>query len=152
MDKSLTLLAILMGVSLADVMMGAKSKIAGEYVLSRFGETKGTCVKLVKGKASPGLEKFFESKVWLYHNYLDYVLYAGANASLDRTIDSVGREHFQAQLAEFQRLRELVETKCGNRIGSGCDKDGRKMLPVESCYDRDFGCGYKCVDDVLQTR
>jgi hypothetical protein len=141
-----------MGVSLADVMMAAKSKIAGNYVLSRFGETEGTCVKLVKGKSSSGLEEFFESEEWLYTNYLDYALYAAANASLDRTIDSVGRDHFQAQLAEFERLRELVETKCGNRIGSGCTANGRKIVPVEKCYDRDFGCGYECVDAVFRNQ
>jgi hypothetical protein len=82
-------------------------------------------------------------------NYADYLLYYAADASLDMTIEHIGKERFGKALAEFQALQDKVRADCGERLGSGCTSDGKPVMPIEACYERDFGCGYQCINEVL---
>ena len=153
MDESLVALSMLMGLPISDVMVAANSKVSGNYVLSRWGPDKGNCVALPSAKvetAAAPVQSFLSSPEWYMMNYADYLLYAAANASLDRTIDTLGRDPFQRRLAEYRTLRQRVLDYCGLRLGSGCYANGTKVRPVEVCYDRDFGCGYQCVNEALK--
>jgi len=147
MDESLTALALLTGLELGHVLV-TSSKVAGKYQLIRVGRDKGKCIKNRKSFISSGVQSYFESDEWLAMNYADEILYRAANISLDLTIDRIGREKFALALAEFQRLKLKAVEVCSDRLGLGCDVEGRS-LPEEECYDRDFGCGYKCVDTML---
>lgn len=148
MDESLTALALLTGLSLADVLV-TNSKVAGSYLLKRVGRSEGVCVRQLKGPLSEGVKNYIESDEWLAMNYADEILFRAANASLDRTIEHViGRERFQHSLQEFLRLKEKVLQACGSRLGFGCSDTG-EPLEEEQCYFLDFGCGYSCVDSVV---
>jgi hypothetical protein len=151
MDESLTALALVTGLPLSDVLV-TNSKVAGSYLLVRPdspGRQKaGTCHRQIKGPISDGVRRYVESDEWRAMNYADEILFRAANASLDRTIAAIGPDLFASKLNEFQRLKEKVLQTCGSRLGFGCSDQG-VPLPEEQCYLRDFGCGYSCVDDVV---
>lgn len=150
MDESLTALALLTGLSLADVLI-TNSKVAGSYLLSRVGKEAGKCQRQLKGPLSAGVKNYTESEEWLAMNYADEILFRAANASLDRTIEQIGRDKFEQSLQQFLRLKERVLKVCGPRLGFGCSDTG-EPLEEEQCYLRDFGCGYSCVDSVTDQR
>ena len=147
MDESLTALALLTGLSLKDVLV-TSSKVAGGYLLVRVGKEAGHCRRQLKGPMSEGVRNYTESEEWLAMNYADEILFRAANASLDRTIESIGRDRFDLALQEFLRLKEQVLQECGSRLGFGCTDQG-EPVEEEQCYFRDFGCGYSCVDSVV---
>jgi hypothetical protein len=148
MDESLTALALMTGLDLGDVL-STSAKVSGEYKLARSGKNEGQCTKSIKGKMSEGVRKYFETKAWLAMNYADYLLYEAANRSLDLTIERIGRDRFDRALADFRRIEAKAMEVCGDHLGSGCTGDG-VALPETTCYVRDFGCGYMCVDAMLR--
>jgi len=165
MEESLTAFSLLTGVSLEYIVWAADSKKTtttttpsqhhNDYVLVRYGSKAGTCVRQrpwsSRNNLSQAVRDHFATPEWLLINYADYLLYAAANASLDRTIEALGRERFDAHLARFRRLRRQVLEQCGDRVtGTGCTTEGQPIQPVEECYLRDFGCGYQCVDEVVK--
>jgi hypothetical protein len=147
MDESLTALAMMTGLSLGDVL-STNSKVAGQYLVSTTGKHKGQCIQQVKGRMSVGVQRYLESSMWKAMNYGDYVLYEAANRSLDLTIDRLGRDKFNKQLVEFQRLKSQALQVCGDHLGLGCTSNG--VPNPDKCYLRDFGCGYQCVDAMLR--
>ena len=81
-------------------------------------------------------------------NYADEVLYRMANISLDQTIKhTIGQERFGKALTEYRRLKDFVLRFCGPL--TGCDSKGQPIL-TELCYERDFGCGYPCIDKAMK--
>jgi hypothetical protein len=147
MDESLTALALTTGSSLTDVLI-TSSKVAGSYLLVRVGKDAGHCRRQLKGELSEGVRNYTESDEWKAMNYADEILYRAANASLDRTIEQLGRERFDRSLEEFKQLKEKALSACGSRLGYGCSDKG-EPLSEEQCYLRDFGCGYSCVDSIV---
>ena len=147
MDESLTALAHLTGLSLKDVLV-TNSKVAGSWLFKRVGRDSGTCQRQLKEPTSAGVQAYIESDEWVAMNYADEILWRAANASLDRTIASIGHDTFAASLQEFRRLKEQVLQVCGSRLGFGCSDQG-EPLADEQCYLRDFGCGYSCIDSVV---
>jgi hypothetical protein len=147
MDESLVALALLAGLDLSQVLV-TNSKVAGSYLLNRLGKGKGICHKQIKGTMSPAVQAYFQSDAWKAMNYADYVLYYTVHASLDRTIQRIGRDRFHAALNEYRALKAMVLEACGERLGYGCTSTGIP-LPADECYKRDFGCGYRCVDAAL---
>jgi hypothetical protein len=151
MDESLTALALLTGLDIADVLV-KDSKVTGNYIYIRFGYKKDECHLQQKNDPSPGVARYFASNEWLNLNYADEILWRAANASLDMTIEALGRNRFDAALQEYKRLKQVVSESCPQDFG--CTSDGKPMPVIEKCYDRDFGCGYECIDMVVlnQTR
>jgi hypothetical protein len=155
MDQSLTALALLTGLPLGDVLTPSSSKVAGDYRLQRIGRKKGQCHYQRKGNMSIGVKQYFNSHEWLAMNYADEILYRAANASLDLTIDRhLGRYRFDVALAEYRRLQQKATLHCERQrqgSSSGCTAHGEftEATEQEECYDRDFGCGYQCLDDFL---
>lgn len=147
LDESLTCLALLWQVPLHYVLVAAPAKQAGSYVLKR---NKGPlyCEPYRKEVLSSGVRAYLRSDEWRAVNFADELLYRAAQISLNRTIASLG-ETFAPALQEFRRLQRQVVDACGPRLGSGCTAEGDVRRPVEACYERDFGCGYQCIDSVL---
>jgi hypothetical protein len=151
MDESLVVLALLMGIELGDVLV-ASAKVAGFYVykVNETDVSHSTCVHVQKGIISPNVSDYFRSKSWRAMNYGDYLLYAAANASLDRTIyETIGLPVFQKALHQFLYLKSLALSACGKELAeNGCTAHGTPVNATE-CYARDFGCGYRCIDRML---
>jgi hypothetical protein len=154
MDESLVCLALLIGADVGTVLV-TSSKVAGSrYHLSRrAGSSQPECLPTVRSAVSGRVRAYLDSDEWRARNYGDYLLWQAANASLDLTIDALGRDRFRAALSEYRRLRDLEQRVCAPHVVFPCSDDGRPQthLSMSSCYLRnyDFGCGYKCIDQML---
>jgi len=113
----------------------------------------GKCVKLVKAFQSPAVKEYLQSKEWLAQNYGDTILHMAVNKSLDMTIDeTIGRSAFQRKLVEYKRLKELDMERCAPHTILPCSKDGVNQVGPSrlNCYAEDYGCGYPCINQMLQ--
>jgi hypothetical protein len=140
MDESLVVLKMLLDLNYGDVLyMSAKS--AGSFTAAGGGPKQKTrCIYIVPSFTTPGMKEFFASKEWKKYIAADLALYKAANASLDKTIDSLGRQEFQQQLATFQRVKEQAQAKCMTRTIYRCDATGRYVGPKNStCLLWDVG-------------
>mmetsp|Transcript_738 Transcript_738/g.1364 ORF Transcript_738/g.1364 Transcript_738/m.1364 type:complete len:170 (+) Transcript_738:840-1349(+) len=148
-DESLVVLQMLLGLDAGD-MLTLDSKVQGGYAHTK---TSG-CFLNVKSDLSPIVKKHLSSDVWFAKNYGDYVLHAAANASLDKTIDALGRARVKEAVAEFRRLSKLANKECSSRAYFPCSKDGKEQLKKsrKSCYQKDFGCGHACIDKMLHSK
>jgi hypothetical protein len=137
LDESLVAMQMILGLETTDILYtSAKGRGTwddqGYYIQPSF--------------VSPGMEKFFASDTWLELSKGDYLLYLAANASLDRTIDFLGREHFDHKLALFRYALDLAASKCSH-IGAMYSAAGFKNLT--DCLYEDAGCGNECFDQLF---
>lgn len=73
------------------------------------------------------MQTYFDNdKEWLDMIQYDLALYQAVNASLDLTIDRLGRETFQVKLQEF------------------------RQAPTLCCLWKDSGCGTTCLDELAE--
>ena len=149
MDESLIVLQLLLGIDIGDLLT-LDSKVQGMYTYI------AKCFKGVKAHISPRVKEHLSSNTWYAQNYGDYVLHAAANASLDTTIDALGRTRVEETVEKFRRLKSLANEKCASRAFYPCSKEGEEQLEKakESCYvyGKDFGCGYQCIDEMLNSK
>lgn len=167
MEESLIALALLLDIPLSHVLVNsakvtAQSDYKGSggsaqqqeqherYILSRFGPHRGQCYRPQTQAMSQGVQQYLQSPQWLAMNYADEILYRAAVSSLNRTIQFLGYDRFQAAQMAYQNLQSFAKRHCGSRLGSGCTSLGIPQLPQEDCYDRDFNCGYKCLDEAVK--
>jgi hypothetical protein len=146
MEESLVALAMLLGVRVGDIVT-LDTKVQGMYAYE-----SQRCFKIVKSFVSPRVEKYLSSEVWYAQNYGDYLLLAAANESLDRTIDALGRGQFEAELEKFRKLKAMAKEECAS-LASRCSEDGiplEKEEIAENCYKIDEGCGYHCIDKIVE--
>ena len=145
LDESLVVWSWLTDLPFADLITVGSSKQAGSWYSS--GGNK--CIALAKPVKTPGVQSFIESDQWKTAHAADQLLYLVANSSLDRTIEeSMGRAQFQRDLGQFRELKNQVRQACLNETYFPCSSTGvpQREKAKESCYTRDFGCGFPCVD------
>ena len=148
MDESVTALALLLGIPLSHVLVLGSKVSQSAFNLVRVGPKQGQCIRPRKLPMSPGVKSYFDSEPWMAMNYADDVLYRMANISLDQTIHQIiGKNRFQKALDEYRRLKEFVSRKCGPL--TGCNSKGQPVLS-QLCYERDFGCGYPCINEAMK--
>lgn len=125
MDESLVVLKMLLDLDYGDILyMSAKS--AGSFTAAGGGPNqKARCIYIVPSFTTPGMKEFFASNYWKRYIAADLALYQAANASLSKTIESLGRDEFEQQLATFQRVKELAQQTCMTRTIYRCDATGR---------------------------
>lgn len=81
------------------------------------------------------MKEFFESDEWKDIIRGDLLLYKAAHASLDRTIDALGKDEFHRKLRALKKGLKLAEEHCKGRIHTQCS-DGGIPNPREknTCY------------------
>lgn len=133
MDESLVAMKMLFGLHHDDLIV----------LPSKVGYDSHTCRRVEQIPITKELKEFLQTNFTV--DNIDYLLYNAANLSLDRTIKRLGRERFQVELKEHQRLQALAERECTLQE-LPCSKNGTAR---KECYADDSGCGYPCVDRVL---
>lgn len=143
-DESLVVMQLLLGLEVEDILY-LSSKHAGDYY---YSPRKNECIRLAKTESLPIIDRYLISAEWFAISYGDYVLYEAVDRSLDLTIDSLGRKNFEDALDAFLKLKILAEEQCATAAVFPCSSAGEIQLAEssESCYDRDWGCGYPCLD------
>jgi hypothetical protein len=96
---------------------------------------------------TPGMKKFFESDYWKRYIAADVALYKAAQASLDKTIEKLGRREFEDNLSEFRIAKEKAQIRCEDRTIYRCNPAGEYIGMNSTCLMWDVGCGYECLDE-----
>jgi hypothetical protein len=146
-EESLALMKILWGLEAEDLIV-LSAKQSGGYDGGGFNNT---CTKIQKPEnLTDSVQSFLTSG--FPRGNLDYALYAIVNRSLDKTIDYLGRDRVQEEVQRIHSMQAIAEQKCQDEAIFPCSSDGTRQVErsQRSCYWNDAGCGYKCVDQVLQ--
>lgn len=151
MDESLVTMALLLGLDVGDVVVVAAKTGGSESYF--YDEGHKACRALTHSEvtSSDAVQAYLASDDWRAQNYGDYLLHAAANQSLDLTIDRIGREKFQEAYTKYKRLQAKATETCASKAIFPCSPKGvpQRSQSRKDCYAQDFGCGYKCIDDML---
>jgi Galactose-3-O-sulfotransferase len=146
LDESLVVLMLLLRLPMADVLYYSSKVHSG-----LFARGPGTpCIYLQPSTVTKEMESFFASDVWNDKVRSDRALYRAVHRSLDLTMDALGRNRVEAQLARFRHAQARVRERCQGKVQMPCDREGDTALPVEEtgCLVGDVGCGMDCLDGV----
>jgi Sulfotransferase family len=148
LDETLVVLSLLLHRPLADVLH-VSVKMAGGYDDGAF---HNRCVRIPTVPDSfvdsTEVQSFLSTDpAWQAYIHAEQVLYAAVNASLDATIDFLGRNVVQRKVTQLQRAQQVVTTAC--RPVLPCTTDGVRIPDAETdCLQGDLACGMDCLDDV----
>lgn len=122
--------------------MTMPSKVGGSY----YRSSPSRCVQLVSPVMTPRVLQHAKAS-WNSRNLGDWLLYHVANASLDQTIDSIGRDWVVKQVQDVRAFQNHIRVACAIETYFPCSPTGQVQAQqsMESCYARDFGCGHACV-------
>jgi hypothetical protein len=146
-DESLVVMQLLLGLEAADILYVSSKRAGSSYTYNLYGRY---CFFLHKPFVSERVAKYLASDEWYAKQYVDYVLKEAVRQSLDLTIDALGKDRFDQALETFLRLKEQASDECADKAAFPCSKEGVAQLELakNSCYTRDWGCGYKCLDNL----
>jgi len=146
MDESAVVLMMLLDLPMSDVLY-LSAKGSGGY---DDAGGRGACTMIWKSFLSPGMKEFFASDVWSKRNVYDLEFYRAANASMDLTIDLLGRDAFEANLQKYRHALEIAAERCLPTT-MPCDEGGNYHNEEETdCIWKDSGCGIACLDKVAE--
>jgi hypothetical protein len=141
-EESMVVLKYLLNIEYSDLIV-LKAKESGGYA------KKGrNCRYVPKATSSSSAQLYLETAY--RQNNPDYLLYAAVNRSLDLTIAKLGWQRIEEGVRELRRMQSLAEEKCLKEAIFPCSSEGKwQKKHRENCYENDQGCGYRCVDEVL---
>jgi hypothetical protein len=151
MDESLVVFKLLLNLTHADIIVGSASKQSGGWDWDWDGPPypDGRCFAIPKATnltrvVQEHLQTSFEK------DNGDVLLHQVANRNLDLTIDALGRERVEQQVAQHRQLQRLVQERCQDQVITPCDGHGNfQPQYIENCFQFDEGCGYHCINNVL---
>jgi len=146
MDESAVLLMMLLDLPMSDILyLSAKGK--GGY--DDGGGGKG-CTYIWPSFVSPEMQEFFDTnEEWQSMVQYDVALYQAVNASMDLTIERLGRDRFETLLAQFRAAQAEAQAKCLPRTIFPCDTSGGRHKQTD-CIWNDSGCGVDCLDKLAE--
>ena len=99
------------------------------------------------------IDEYLNSPEWRAKNYGDYLLHEAASQSLDLTIKKIGVDVFKKALSNYRKLLKLALSKCPEEVQLPCSGTGQPQLEIsaKSCYKKDLGCAYQCINEVVST-
>jgi len=144
-DESLVVIRFLLGLDAGDILY-VPAKLSGGY------DSRPQCNKIPDKIKWPELKEYYNSPEWKRNHALMDEIYAAVNRSLDLTIENIGREKFDKALKEHKYLLELGNKECGPKAIFPCSRDGVYQIKEskKSCYYKDHGCGYACLDELYE--
>ncbi|KAL3895099.1 MAG: hypothetical protein SGARI_007549 [Bacillariaceae sp.] len=144
LDESLVVMNLLMNgkVPLGD-MLYLSAKVHGGY--------DNLCNFLIPSNLTSGMKQYLESEVWQEFVRWDKILYDAVNASLDSTIDKLGRPLVENTLQRFKSAQQVVADRCQKEVKFGCTAEGTRRRPQDTnCLFLDSACAYECIDRVAE--
>ena len=141
-DESMIVLNMLLpgSVPLGD-MLYMSAKVHGGY--------DNLCYYIQPNNLTTEMQQYIKSDGWKERIRRDQIFYDIMNASLDKTIDVLGRSKIENTLVKFQQAQQIVSKECLSQILSGCTSDGKKRISQETnCLFQDSACAYECIDRI----
>uniref|UniRef100_A0A7R9ZJS0 Uncharacterized protein n=1 Tax=Craspedostauros australis TaxID=1486917 RepID=A0A7R9ZJS0_9STRA len=146
MDESLVVFQMLFGLSTQEILY-TKARSSGTF--SNGPSVDRPCVYILKPSLTPGMQDYFASPEWKELAAEDERIFQAANASLDRTIDALGRDAFDAKMREFQAALVLAQQQCEGRVHGMCNARGNPIpFRKRTCYIWAEGCDHQCLNDL----
>ena len=147
-DESIVAMQLLLGLETTDILY-LSSKVSGNSY--HFNNNK--CWFSKKGFVSDKIRKYFQSDEWVAKSYGDYLLIEAISQSLDMTINAFNTEHnnmFQEAFDKFITMKAEANKQCAAAAYFPCSSEGKPQpeLAKTSCYAKDWGCGYPCIDNL----
>ena len=144
MDESVVAMAMLLNLPIADVMY-LKAKGKGGFDDGGGGK----CVLIQRSFVSDGMKEYFRTPEYREIIQWDKLVYQAANRSLDLTIESLGRDEFEKNLARFRQGQQTAAETCLTSTRFPCTEDGLMRNQSETdCLWKDSACGSECLDQV----
>jgi hypothetical protein len=146
--ESLVVLKMLFHLDLRDILY-TSAKRSGNY---DDGEFWGQCFYIYPSFLSPVMKQWFQNST-AWHEYAkdDILLYRVVLASLDRTIDSLGRDEVEQQVKQLEQALLYADKVCAHTAVYPCSADGKKQNPT-TCIAHDWACAYKCIETLDLSR
>jgi hypothetical protein len=150
--ESLATLQLLLGLETADVLYLQSPYVGKTRPDEPLGSqtdffeqwNKGTCREVPSPTVTLEMKQWFHSEEFEAFIQADVLLYKAVNASLDRTIDSLGRDRVNRAVQQLEWGLSQVKSACSN-VRFPCSVDGETQLSTD-CYFADVGCGHECLD------
>ena len=138
MDETLVVLQMLLNLTTKDILYTRVHGLSGTFT---NGDDDRPCFWVTRPFLTPGIEEFFNSHVCQQLLEDDLRLYHAVNASLDRTIEALGRKEV---------ARNLQKLSGGWVEFVGCAMMQVNELDVmkTSCYIWSEGCDHKCINQL----
>lgn len=143
LDESLVVMQMILGLETNDLLY-LRAKGNGGY--DDAATKNRTCTYIIPSFVTSGMKSFFASEKWNHRIAGDKLLYNAADASLDLTIDQLGREEFNTKLKLFRKTLALAEKSC-TKVRFPCSESG-KINNKTDCLWLDSGCGVHCLDKI----
>ena len=144
MDESLLVLQTLLNLTTREILY-TRARSSGSFSV---GIQPHSCKFIFPSFVTPGMQEYFASKEWKRTIRGDQLLYDAVNASLDRTIDALGRTEFERKLKDFRVLLARAQAHCEVRLIPLCGPGGKRNDET-SCYIWGEGCDHECLQDFV---
>lgn len=143
--ESLAVITLLWDLDPTDVIVFSSNQAGTYYARPRTG----TCIKIhTANQLHPRIHQYLNSPEYM-DQHADFLLYYAADASLDRTIEHLGSERVKGRALLIRQLELLAKRHCSNKVTFECSMDGYRNT-LNDCYYEDMGCGYECIDKVME--
>jgi hypothetical protein len=146
-EESLAVMKLLWNLDYEDLIV-LSAKKSGQY---DDGRSNATCTKIIQKNYLSNHTKSVLANGFRRRNY-DYELYEIVNRTLDDTIRVLGYDRVQKHAERLRFLQHVAEEQCQSKAVFPCSSNGTRQhdLSKKDCYLYDSGCGYRCVDRVLE--
>mmetsp|Transcript_30612 Transcript_30612/g.71764 ORF Transcript_30612/g.71764 Transcript_30612/m.71764 type:complete len:483 (-) Transcript_30612:2380-3828(-) len=147
MDESLVVMQMLLNLTTQDILY-TRARSGGAWS-NGDPRTKRPCIYITPSFVTPGMKSYFESDEWQYKIRGDLLLYRAASASLDRTIDRLGRAEFDRNLQALKEGLLMAKDNCQGRVRTQCTEGGA-WIPFDNntCYIWGEACDYECINEL----
>jgi len=165
-DESVTALQMILGLDTSDVLyfdsknglVPAPIDVDADEVERRRRQQqqrrrgKHQQCRMINKTTTPFMESYLRSDDFRRCIRTDEMLYRAANACLDATIERLGRREFESNLARLRSARTALLAECSDKVRFPCAKEGGRFRRTQvDCVTRDWGCGFDCMDDAIDT-
>ena len=152
MTESLAVLTLLWDLEPADVIVMSAKRSGGFDAMQQCFPIPTLKQALLNNQPELSqLYHYFQSPSYRKDNP-DLYLYHAAEIKLNSTIQALGVDRVHQRTMLIQKLQALVQDQCQNEAIFPCSASGQPQhaLAKSNCYVQDAGCGFACIDRVLQ--
>lgn len=155
LHESLAVLQLLLGLETQDMLYlssqaGAFDGGASYKNAANFQTGTKKCIPLHKPKEVPLEFKELMHQPYMFEEVFeaDAYLYRSINASLDATIESLGREKVDQAVKRLVWGQRQVDEQCSKSVIFPCSGGEGPPGKTDDCLSDGIGCGYKCLDSI----
>jgi hypothetical protein len=152
LPESLAVWSILSELPIHD-FLSLSSKLSGMWYAIGYNHRHPKCIQLVTPVETDGIQQYFHSVEWQKRHYGDRLLYHAASISLTQTINQLGIDRVDQVVKLYHHWHQHIQDSvCVQKMSYfPCTSNGTPQMNVsrQYCYTRDFGCGYHCIDNIV---